>query len=40
MGAVATTHKEKYREPFAPVMPGVDFVRFNNVSRPAREVLD
>ena len=31
MGAVATTHKEKYREPFAPVMPGVDFVRFNDV---------
>jgi acetylornithine aminotransferase/acetylornithine/N-succinyldiaminopimelate aminotransferase len=32
IGAVATTHKEKYREPFAPVMPGVDFVRFNNVA--------
>ena len=32
MGSVATTHKEKYREPFAPVMPGVDFVRFNNVA--------
>jgi len=32
MGAVATTHKEKYREPFAPVMPGVDFVRFNEVA--------
>ena len=32
MGAVATTHKEKYREPFAPVMPGVDFVRFNDVA--------
>jgi len=32
MGAVATTHKEKYREPFAPVMPGVEFVRFNSVS--------
>jgi acetylornithine aminotransferase/acetylornithine/N-succinyldiaminopimelate aminotransferase len=31
MGAVATTHKEKYREPFAPVMPGVEFVRFNDV---------
>ena len=31
IGAVATTHKEKYREPFAPVMPGVEFVRFNNV---------
>jgi acetylornithine aminotransferase/acetylornithine/N-succinyldiaminopimelate aminotransferase len=32
MGAVATTHKEKYREPFAPVMPDVEFVRFNNVA--------
>jgi acetylornithine/N-succinyldiaminopimelate aminotransferase len=32
VGAVATTHKEKYREPFAPVMPGVDFVRFNNIA--------
>jgi acetylornithine/N-succinyldiaminopimelate aminotransferase len=31
MGSVATTHKEKYREPFAPVMPGVNFVRFNRV---------
>jgi acetylornithine aminotransferase/acetylornithine/N-succinyldiaminopimelate aminotransferase len=31
MGSVATTHKEKYREPFAPVMPDVDFVRFNDV---------
>lgn len=32
MGSVATTHKEKYREPFAPVMPGVEFVRFNDVA--------
>ncbi len=32
MGSVATTHKEKYREPFAPVMPGVNFVRFNDVA--------
>jgi acetylornithine aminotransferase/acetylornithine/N-succinyldiaminopimelate aminotransferase len=32
MGAVAATHKDKYREPFAPVMPGVDFVRFNDVA--------
>ena len=31
MGSVATTHKEKYREPFAPVMPDVEFVRFNEV---------
>ena len=32
MGSVATTHKEKYREPFAPVMPDVEFVRFNDVN--------
>jgi acetylornithine/N-succinyldiaminopimelate aminotransferase len=31
MGSVATTHKAKYREPFAPVMSGVEFVRFNDV---------
>ncbi len=32
MGSVATTHKEKYRAPFAPVMPDVEFVRFNDVA--------
>jgi acetylornithine aminotransferase/acetylornithine/N-succinyldiaminopimelate aminotransferase len=32
IGSVATTHKLKYREPFAPVMPGVDFVPFNDVA--------
>ena len=32
MGSVATTHKLKYREPFSPVMPGVEFVRFNDVA--------
>ena len=31
MGSVATTHKLKYREPFAPVMPDVIFVPFNDV---------
>jgi acetylornithine aminotransferase/acetylornithine/N-succinyldiaminopimelate aminotransferase len=31
-GSVATTHKAKYREPFAPVMPGVEFVRFNDAA--------
>ncbi|SEC62562.1 aspartate aminotransferase family protein [Terriglobus roseus] len=31
MGSVATTHKLKYREPFAPVMPDVIFVPFNEV---------
>jgi acetylornithine aminotransferase/acetylornithine/N-succinyldiaminopimelate aminotransferase len=31
-GSMSTTFKEKYREPFAPVMPGVEFVRFNDVA--------
>ncbi len=31
MGSVSTTHKEKYREPFAPLIPGVEFVPFNDV---------
>jgi acetylornithine aminotransferase/acetylornithine/N-succinyldiaminopimelate aminotransferase len=31
-GSMATTYKEKYREPFAPVVPGVEFVRFNDVA--------
>src|SRR5271163_555170 len=30
-GSVSTTHKAKYREPFSPVVPGIEFVRFNNV---------
>lgn len=30
-GAVSVTHKAKYREPFAPVVPDVEFVRFNDV---------
>jgi len=31
MGSLATTYTEKYRKPFAPVMPGVTFVKFNDV---------
>jgi acetylornithine aminotransferase/acetylornithine/N-succinyldiaminopimelate aminotransferase len=31
MGAVATTATAKYRDPFAPVMPGVEFVKFNDI---------
>ena len=31
MGSLATTHKLKYREPFAPVMPGVEFIPFNDI---------
>ncbi len=30
-GSMSTTHKAKYREPFAPGVPGVEFVRFNDV---------
>ncbi|MEI8165733.1 MAG: aspartate aminotransferase family protein [Chloroflexales bacterium] len=32
MGAVAITAREKYREPFMPVMPGARFARFNDVA--------
>ena len=31
-GALAATGQKKYRQPFAPLMPGVRFVRFNNRS--------
>ena len=31
IGSVATTHKLHYRTPFAPLMPEVEFVRFNDV---------
>ena len=30
-GSVSTTYKAKYREPFGPVLAGVEFVKFNNV---------
>lgn len=30
-GSLATTHKEKYRAPFAPGVPGVQFVKFNDI---------
>jgi len=32
MGAVSTTGTAKYREPFAPLIPGVSFVKFNDVA--------
>ncbi|MGA3293568.1 MAG: aspartate aminotransferase family protein [Candidatus Acidiferrales bacterium] len=31
-GALSITHTMKYREPFAPLVPGVEFVRFNDVA--------
>jgi acetylornithine/N-succinyldiaminopimelate aminotransferase len=30
-GALSITYPQKYREPFAPLVPGVEFVRFNDV---------
>jgi acetylornithine/N-succinyldiaminopimelate aminotransferase len=32
MGAVAVTAREKYREPFMPVMPGVRFAAYNDIA--------
>jgi acetylornithine/N-succinyldiaminopimelate aminotransferase len=31
-GALSITHPAKYREPFAPLVPGVEFVRFNDLT--------
>jgi len=31
-GALSITHPVKYREPFEPLVPGVDFIRFNDVA--------
>jgi acetylornithine/N-succinyldiaminopimelate aminotransferase len=31
-GALSTTGQKKYRAPFAPLVPGVTFVKFNNVA--------
>ena len=32
MGAVAATWTKKYREPFEPLMPGVEFVKFDDIA--------
>ena len=32
MGSLATTGQQKYQKPFMPLMPGVEFVRFNDVA--------
>ncbi len=31
-GSMSTTYKAKYREPFGPVVPGVEFVKFNDIA--------
>ncbi|HZG65824.1 MAG TPA: acetylornithine/succinylornithine family transaminase, partial [Herpetosiphonaceae bacterium] len=40
MGAVAATHREKYRDPYMPVMPGVRFAPFNDLDGAARMIDD
>jgi len=40
MGAVAITSREKYREPFMPVMPGVRFAAYNDVDSLAAAMGD
>jgi len=40
MGAVAVTHREKYRAPFMPVMPDVRFAPFNNLSSAEAAITD
>jgi acetylornithine aminotransferase/acetylornithine/N-succinyldiaminopimelate aminotransferase len=32
MGALSATHKQKYRQPYEPLTPGVEFIRFNDVA--------
>lgn len=32
MGSVSTTHKSAYREPFNPLLPGVEFIPFNDTA--------
>jgi acetylornithine/N-succinyldiaminopimelate aminotransferase len=39
-GALSITYPEKYREPFAPLVPGVEFVRFNDVADLERKFDD
>jgi acetylornithine/N-succinyldiaminopimelate aminotransferase len=38
MGAVAITGREKYRQPFEPVMPGVRFIDFNDSAAAAEAI--
>lgn len=40
MGSLATTYAEKYRKPFAPVMPGVAFVKFDDVEDLKKQFSD
>ncbi|HEX6386094.1 MAG TPA: acetylornithine transaminase [Anaerolineae bacterium] len=39
MGALSVTHKEKYRTPFEPLVPGITFAAFNDLDS-ARQAID
>jgi acetylornithine/N-succinyldiaminopimelate aminotransferase len=39
-GAVSITYPKKYREPFGPLVPGVEFVRFNDLADLERKFDD
>ncbi|VAW34009.1 Acetylornithine aminotransferase [hydrothermal vent metagenome] len=39
MGSLSVTHKAKYREPFAPLLPGITFAPFNDLAA-ARAAID
>jgi predicted acetylornithine/succinylornithine family transaminase len=38
MGALSVTHREKYRTPFEPLLPGVRFLPFNDVTAARRGI--
>lgn len=40
MGALSVTYKAQYREPFAPLVPGVCFAPFNDLAAAARLISD
>jgi predicted acetylornithine/succinylornithine family transaminase len=40
MGALSVTHKQHYREPFAPLLPGVTFAEFNDLESAKEAITD
>ena len=40
LGALSLTHKQKYREPFEPLVPGVTFIDFNDVAAAKEAIMD
>jgi acetylornithine/succinyldiaminopimelate/putrescine aminotransferase len=40
MGALATTYKAQYRQPFAPLMPGVIFTPYNDLEATSKVITD